>query len=685
MVKQRGDREAAAIVLFLALVAGIGPSLAEEEGAAYARVRHLEDAMTIARAAEGEIFVATLNAPILPGDRGWTEGSRAEIELADGSLLWLDEWTRVGFRSLTDISMAYADNNLIVLEEGTIRISTYDPEDDTQAFQIDTEAGTIYLLSGGEFRIDAGGGVTTLSSSSGVAELSGDGGSILVRSGERSSVRTGRTPSEPRHFNTARLDEFDRYCEDRTFAYLRNRDEAIPEEVHEEIPVEVHHYVHELSIYGRWYSVPSYGWVWRPAYHGAWGPYHDGYWTWCASGWSWVSHEPWGWAPYHYGRWDHVASIGWVWIPGRRWSGAWVSFAVGPAYVGWAPLNYYNRPVFHDAPFVSRVTVRGADLHTRGWRFARHEQFARRDRARTQARGDRMPHDSEAVITRSLPRFDKTATAKRPEPGIRLVDSVQASRAPLPVATDENGQEIPFRKLERPNAQLPGSSQRGKSQTRTLSTRGSADARREVPVQPRGRSNTVPPSGRNGLAGSSGRDDEVLRRAPRSLGLKLEKGSDPAPEGDRKNDRPDDRLKPKSLDEKPDKVEKRRGHAVEKLFRGSRQRPRPLSEETRPDKPDKKPPAARGRSTRGDETRDRGKKAKGQGETAGNRSSERDRERARSSSGRGESGKKRSSGGKEGASNKRSERPPDSSKKPPKDKSSGGRGSDREKSRSRGR
>jgi hypothetical protein len=270
MVKQRGGRETAAIVLFLALVAGIGPALAEEEGAAYARVRHLEDAMTVARAAAGEIFAATLNAPILPGDRGWTEGSRAEIELADASLLWLDEWTRVGFRSLTDISMAYADNNLIVLEEGAIRISTYDPEDDAHAFQIDTEAGTIYLLSGGEFRIDVGGGVTTLSSFSGVAELSGDGGSILVRSGERSSVRSGRTPSEPRHFNTARLDAFDRYSEDRALAYLRNRDEAIPEGVHEEIPVEVHHYVHELSIYGRWYSVPSYGWVWRPATnHGA--------------------------------------------------------------------------------------------------------------------------------------------------------------------------------------------------------------------------------------------------------------------------------------------------------------------------------------------------------------------------------------------------------------------------------
>ncbi len=653
MVRQSGRNDPAAIVLILALVAGIGPALADEEGAAYARVRHLEDAMTIARAAEGEIFEGTLNAPVLPGDRAWTERSRAEIELADSSLLWLDEWTRVGFRSLSDVSLSYADHNLIVLEEGAIRISTHDPQDEGQAFQIDTEAGTIYLLSGGEFRIDVGGGLTTLSSFSGVAELSGDGGSILVRSGEKSSVRTGRTPPEPRHFNTARLDDFDRYCEERTLAYLRTEDETIPEGVSEDVPIEVHHYIHELSIYGRWYSVPSYGWVWRPAYHGAWGPYNDGYWTWCASGWTWVSYERWGWAPYHYGRWDHVASIGWVWIPGRRWSGAWVSFAVGPAYVGWAPLNYYNRPVFHDARFVTRVTVRGSDLHTRGWRFARHEQFARRDRVRVVARGDRMPGESEAVITRRLPQFDGTATAKKPEPGIRLMDSVRASRTPLPVATDEAGREIPFRKLERAPAAGPTAAQRGRLQRRDLSTRNPAGARREVPGVPRGRSATVPPAGRNDLAGPTGSDDDRLRRAPRSYGLKLEEGDGPAPDRNRQTDR-QGREKPRSLDQTTDKVEKRGGHAVERLFRSSRQRPspKPLSEETRSGKPEANPPAKPGRSAHARENRERGKRSGEQSDSAGRRSSDRKKETDQKSSDRKEGAAKKSSGRKEGAAKK---------------------------------
>lgn len=679
MVAERnGNRQAAsvsgivrmagmAIIAGLAGFAGVDAASVEEEGATYARVRDLQDDMTVARSAEGEIFSASLNAPILPGDRAWTEGSRAEIELADASLLWLDEWTRVGFRSLSDIGMAYAENNLIVLEEGSIRINTFDPEEDAQAFQIDTEAGTIYLLSGGEFRIDASGGMTTLSSISGVAELSGDGGSILVRSGERSSVRTDRTPSSPRHFNTARFDDFDRYCEDRTFAYLRTEEEPIPEGVGEQVPVEVHHYIHELSFYGRWYSVPSYGWVWRPAYHGAWGPYHDGYWTWCATGWSWVSYEPWGWAPYHYGRWDHVSSIGWVWIPGRRWSGAWVSFAVGPSYIGWAPLNYYNRPVFHDAGFVARGTVRGADLHTRGWQFARYEQFARRDRARPQTRGDRIPQDSPAVLTGRLPHFDQTATAKRPEPRKGLIDTVKAAPVPLPSATDDSGREVPFRKLERPPASPPGKSRRGTPRTRSLSARAPADGNRQVPVQPRGRLGSVPPARRDGSNGSSGNEDGGLRRAPGSLGLSLENeggaaaGRDTTDRGGERGNR--------TSKEKPG------GHAVEKLFRGSRQRtsPRPLSEDSMPDKSRARPRGSQGRAAGAGESGS--KRSAGRENGAAGKSPDRQQGKAEKSPGRRPEASDRSSAGKDKSTKKE-----DSSRERGSE-----RGSERGKERKRGR
>src|SRR4029077_18082009 len=55
----------------------------------------------------------------------------------------------------------------------------------------------------------------------------------------------------------------------------------------------------------------------------------------------WVSDYSWGWAPFHYGRWVYAGGMGWEWIPGRRYAGAWVSWRYGWddwAYVGWAPL-----------------------------------------------------------------------------------------------------------------------------------------------------------------------------------------------------------------------------------------------------------------------------------------------------------------------------------------------------------
>jgi hypothetical protein len=658
--------------LLIAAMSLADPARAEDEGAAYARVRHLEDAMTIARAAEGEIFEASLNAPILPGDRGWTGESRAEIELADGSLLWLDEWTRAGFRSLADVGLAYGERNLIVLEEGAMRISVDEPRDEAQAFQIDTEAGTVYILSGGEFRIEAGGGLTTLSSLSGVAELSGDAGSIMVRSGERSSVGSGRTPSEPRHFNTARLDDFDRYCEERTLAYLRRDEEAIPAGVSEEVPVEVHHYIHELSIYGRWYSVPSYGWVWRPAYHGAWSPYHDGYWTWCHSGWTWVSYEPWGWAPYHYGRWDHVADVGWIWIPGRQWSGAWVSFAVGPTYVGWTPLNYYNRPVFHDAQFVTRVSVRGSELQTRGWRFAPYDQFATRDRARVATRGQPVPGDSEAVITRSLPRFDRTAAAMRPDPAPALIDSVRAARSPLPIAVDTDGKEIPFRRLERPAAARTDPARRpgvqpGRSPAAAPGTTVGVPAlrRRRAPLAPGAR-----PGDEAGAPAAGG---DGLRAAPRALGLTLEQQGGPRPDGEAKPAQPGEG-EPAAGERSGSPPQKQGGHAVEKLFRGSRPRPTPLVEEATPPANGPRKPAERQRGKGGEA---RAKPDGGKGEPAGGSTSERPEETGRKPSDRPPETAKEPAEKKEESSKQKSDGDPKESS----DRSSGGGRSDRRSSR----
>ncbi len=101
-----------------------------------------------------------------------------------------------------------------------------------------------------------------------------------------------------------------------------------------------------LDPYGHWVSDPTYGLVWVPSarYVGSdFAPYvTSGHWGLTAAGdWIWVSDLPFGWAVFHYGRWVWVGGTGWAWIPGRRYSNAWVVWRVpddGYDYIGWAPM-----------------------------------------------------------------------------------------------------------------------------------------------------------------------------------------------------------------------------------------------------------------------------------------------------------------------------------------------------------
>lgn len=92
---------------------------------------------------------------------------------------------------------------------------------------------------------------------------------------------------------------------------------------------------------GNWVEVADYGYCWQPnvaVSNHAWRPYTEGRWAYTDVGWTWVSNEKFGWATYHYGRWARLRDQGWVWVPGREWAPAWVSWRTGGDHVGWAPL-----------------------------------------------------------------------------------------------------------------------------------------------------------------------------------------------------------------------------------------------------------------------------------------------------------------------------------------------------------
>jgi hypothetical protein len=253
-------------------------------------------------------------------------------------------------------------------------------------------------------------------------------------------------------FNTQRRDGFDQFCVERVRAYgSEDSGGAGADAINAvELPDAVRPFAPELSYYGTWSRIPTYGLVWRPHYAGAWNPYLRGYWTASPAGWVWVSYDPWGWAPYHYGRWDYASNLGWFWSPGAVWGGAWVRFAVGPTHIGWSPLNYYNRPVFQDAWAVNRVDLSIGGMDARGWQFLSTRRFGWRGGADTViVRADRLPRSTPLVMTGSLPRFDPRVIAQRPDRAADLMESVRRDRTTAPEAPLDAEASRPFRVMER--------------------------------------------------------------------------------------------------------------------------------------------------------------------------------------------------------------------------------------------
>jgi hypothetical protein len=116
-----------------------------------------------------------------------------------------------------------------------------------------------------------------------------------------------------------------------------------------------------LDPHGSWVQDPFYGTVWVPNADeiGAdFTPYVSaGHWAY-DSDYVWMSDYAWGWVAFHYGRWERSRDAGWLWIPGRAYSGAWVSWRLGSdgfAYIGWAPMP--ASWIWHDGIAVSAAVA----------------------------------------------------------------------------------------------------------------------------------------------------------------------------------------------------------------------------------------------------------------------------------------------------------------------------------------
>lgn len=311
-----------------------------------ARLRFLEGKLQIVRADSETIDDAMLNEPVFAGDAATTGAeARAEFQFPGGAVVRLDQGSRLNFLGVPSNDTPN-ENTVLQLHEGTAQIDLRQAPPQGIDFRIDTPSASVYLLASGDYRIDIDrqSNKVRVSSYRGIAEVVGDNGNVVLRSGQRTSVGSAGDPDPPRAFNTASADPFDGWVENRNATYNRATGGS-DDFAQDEIPEQVQPYRSELSHYGTWVDIAPYGRCWVPGGVSAgWRPYVDGYWSATPYGQFWVSYDPWGWAPYHYGRWVWSIGFGWAWTPGCSFAPAWVSWYYGPSYFGWAPLNYWNYP-----------------------------------------------------------------------------------------------------------------------------------------------------------------------------------------------------------------------------------------------------------------------------------------------------------------------------------------------------
>jgi Family of unknown function (DUF6600)/FecR protein len=305
-----------------------------------ARVSLIHGNVSIQRGDSGDWVAATLNTPVVVGDRISTgSASRAEIQLDYANVIRLDENSTVKITAL--------DRSNIQLQVGQGLVNYSVLEDGGASAEIDTPNVAVHPVEKGDYRIEVSSADQTEAVVRiGKAEVSVPQGSTEVDSGQMITVQGSDNP-QYQTANAPARDDFDQWNSD--------RDHAIESASSWQHTDPYYTGSQDLDANGQWVNVPDYGWVWAPSEGPGWAPYRDGQWVWEPYyGWTWVSAEPWGWAPYHYGRW-FVYGGSWCWWPGPvyagyypLWAPAYVSFfgwgggvgfGFGFGHFGWLPLG----------------------------------------------------------------------------------------------------------------------------------------------------------------------------------------------------------------------------------------------------------------------------------------------------------------------------------------------------------
>jgi hypothetical protein len=275
-----------------------------------------------------------------------------EQNLVLNSIIREGDIVRAGENTLAEIELPNA-TFLRMSSNGIVRVDRVDPIEITviegsayfsqgpsgQAAALTTSQGGVSTNPGSLTRIEA----TRVDQSTTVRVVSGDvratcnGGESRIAGG--ATLTCGAGAAQPGQWDPSHGDSFDHWNRERED--LVRRAATTPSEV-----AGRYEGMHDLEGHGNWVYVDN-GWYWQPTgIDVGWRPYYDGYWSWYGAwGWTWIPSAPWGYVTHHYGRWVHRMGFGWVWSPAPVWAGAWVVWGAFGGYLGWAPCDFWGRPV----------------------------------------------------------------------------------------------------------------------------------------------------------------------------------------------------------------------------------------------------------------------------------------------------------------------------------------------------
>jgi len=320
-----------------ALILMAAGSLVASEGddpTSLSYISYLERYATVQPASNEDAIEAVINMPLVVGDRMDTaREARMEVVLADGSLLWLDEYTTVSLDAVANSRDVSGDRTVLFLIDGTFLIQVPEYAAGDEPLRVDGSNATVYLNKAGLYRIEElpSGGLR-VEVWEGLAEAATTAGGVVIEASTAAEVRSGEVTGVEPYLTWG--DDFARWVDQRRQIYSGESSQHVDPRYAREAA--------GLDSYGTWvYVDATSSWGWQPTVDPDWRPYTAGRWYWTPTGWSWISYEPWGWLPYHYGSWYLAAGLGWVWSWGPVWSPAWVSWCWWPGYVGWSPYGYY--------------------------------------------------------------------------------------------------------------------------------------------------------------------------------------------------------------------------------------------------------------------------------------------------------------------------------------------------------